>query len=190
MGHEAVIIGKQEQAVLADSEVLSLLEWMNHASAEADGKRAKLGRLLVEVSEKELYRELGFRSFDQWLQSRISQFGQLRRTQLYAHLFTARHLLPHVDEKQFEEIGINKARVVAEAIKTTGVAPSKAIIKAATDPKVTESKLRQLVTETYNLPEKPQEEGRWHDLGQLGTMYATEVSQLRKRASQAGTHYL
>jgi hypothetical protein len=171
---EAQIVDKAQQAALADAEVVSVLEWMNKATEDADCKKARLGRLLIEVSEKELYRELGFPSFDQWMKNRISRFKSLQRTQLYAHMFTARHLLPHVDEKTFEQIGINKAKVIAEAIKTTGVAPKEEIVRAASNPRVTEGQLRQMVVEAYNLPEDDKPKGRWRDLGQLGAIYAED----------------
>lgn len=172
---QIVELDQAERAAQADAEVTAILAWMNEAIENGSAKQARLGRLLLEVSERELYRVLGFSSFDRWLSDRTEKHGRLRRTQSYAYLMVARHLLPHVDEKQFEAIGINKARVIANAIKMTGLAPKPELIEAAARPEVTESQLRQQVVEAYSLPEPEVEDGHWYDLGVLGAIYATRA---------------
>ena len=148
-----------------DGEVTNILSWIDESLDTAGHKRARLGLLLLEVSQSELFRPLGFASFNGWLKDRVEKFPNLKRSQLYVHMGVAKYLLPHIDPGKLERMGISKAKEISDMIRLTGKYPDADIIEAAENRFTTIEQLRAMLHERYALPAEEKPEGEYYDFG-------------------------
>jgi hypothetical protein len=162
-----VLASQSEQLVAHPSSIFeqidSLIQNLLSAESRLDHGYAKLGLLLTEVSEQELWREAGFECFDDYLVETADKHHR-GRTMLW-HYFTAvREMKPYLTEGQMNEMGISKLGVLKKATKELGFPPNQEVIDTALDPKKTVSDVRKAVAQNHKLTE-PEQEGSWFDLG-------------------------
>jgi hypothetical protein len=121
----------------------------------------RLGYLCKEVEDAKywaLWNHPNFNAFVQEVGERIRK----KRTRIYNAISVARYLLPHTSETKLEDMGITNANSLATMVRTTGRAPSEAIVQAGIEKPVTEFKaLLQREFRVYDT--RPEE--RWRDLG-------------------------
>jgi hypothetical protein len=133
----------------------------------------RLGELLLRVRAKQFWllwtsaAGQKFRSFSDYIQSLHDRVHK-GRTQLYHCVGVAEKLLPFMDARQLEAMGISKATVLKEAVAQTGRRPSEEIIAKAVDPEVGIQELEAAVFEEQHV--KPAEKLRYW---KLGGFYAT-----------------
>ena len=169
-----------ERAQELDGKIRATLSWMDATKEEAKHRIAALGTWLLEVSEKELYRELGHASFHRYVHEVVQPFTNLGVTQLYACRSVVEQLASHASPEQIERIGISKAYELAQAVRRTGRAPGEQLLLAAETLPVAEFKAA--VAERFELregEEKPAHQ-KWIS---VGGFYATaEEAQEFERA--------
>lgn len=151
------------QPVTIFEQIDSLIQKLLSAEFGIDHGYAKLGLLLTEVSEQELWREAGYKSFDAYLEL-LSEKYHRGRTQLYHYFSSVREMRPYLTEGQMNEMGISKLGVLKKATKELGFPPNQEVIQTALDPKKTVSDVRKAVAQNHKLTEEEQQ-GTWYDLG-------------------------
>jgi hypothetical protein len=132
--------------------------------AELDHGYARLGVMLMEFEKTEGWRAHGFTGFDAFMEAMRTNFNRSRRT-LYGYLSVAKKLLPFLDEKTLNEIGISKALEIKYALSFTGRKLTPDIVTAACDPKVTVKQLRAVLHIELELPADERPSGTWFDCG-------------------------
>ena len=143
-------------------QIDSLIQKLLAAETKLDHGYAKLGLLLTEVSEKELWRG-AFPCFDDYLSSLCERFHR-GRTQIYTYFSSVREMRPYLSEEQMNKIGISKLNELKKTTKKLGFPPANEVIETALDPEKTVSDVRKSVAQNHNLT--PQEQnGTWLDLG-------------------------
>lgn len=162
-------------------QIDSLINRLLSKEGELDHGYAKLGLLLVEVSEQELWREAGFKSFDTYLSTLIERYHK-GRTQLYAFFTSVREMKPYLTEGQMNDMGITKLSELKKATKRLGFPPNNAVIDVALDPKATVSDVRKAVAQNHQLSPEEQK-GTWLDLG--GFMVSDEEKLVIREAFEA-----
>lgn len=150
-----------EQISIFD-QIDSLIQKLLAAESKLDHGYAKLGSLLVEVSEQELWRDK-FKSFDEYLNS-LSERYHRGRTMLYHYFSAVREMRPYLTEEQMNKMGISKLGVLKKATKELGFPPANSVIETALDPEKTVSDVRKSVTQNHKLTPQEQD-GTWFDLG-------------------------
>jgi hypothetical protein len=166
---EALAVRSQnEQPIQGESlsvfdQINVLIKKLLTAEASLDHGYAKLGMLLVEVSEQELWREAGYGSFDKYLLE-LSETYHRGRTQLYTYFSSVREMKPYLSEEQMNTMGISKLNVLKGATKKLGFPPNSTVIDVALDPKATVSEVRKALAQTHSLTEE-ESQGTWFDLG-------------------------
>lgn len=111
---------KRTPAVSAESQIKQLeklLAEQNKANADSSARRAKFATTLRAVYEafeqKPAQTEIrGFKTFDALVTHLSANFGMHRR-QIYKHLTVSRALAGKLAEKDLEDVGIEKAYVLA-----------------------------------------------------------------------------
>ena len=161
---------EQSTGTLIQGEVVSVFDQINVliqklllAESNLDHGYAKLGLLLTEVSEQELWRGAGYKSFDTYLKE-LSETYHRGRTQLYAYFSSVREMKPYLSEDQMNTMGISKLNVLKGATKKLGFPPNNDVISVALDPKATVSEVRKAIAQTHSLTEE-ETQGTWYDLG-------------------------
>jgi len=144
-------------------QIDSLIQKLLSAEFGLDHGYAKLGLLLTEVSEQELWREAGYKSFDTYLELLSDKYHR-GRTQLYHYYSSVREMRPYLTEGQMNEMGISKLGVLKKATKELGFPPNNDVIETALDPKKTVSDVRKAVAQNHKLTQEEQT-GTWFDLG-------------------------
>ncbi len=140
-----------------------LIQGLLVRESQLDHGYARLGMLLVEVSEQELWREKGYKSFDSYLLEKCEQFHR-GRTQIYSYYSSVREMKPYLSEDQMNTMGISKLNVLKGATKKLGFPPNSDVISVALDPKATVSEVRKAIAQTHSLTEE-ETQGTWYDLG-------------------------
>lgn len=155
---------------IIEPEIVSVFEQIDALIRETvasefrlDKRYAKLGVLLTEVSEKELWRDTEFKSFDEYVNSLAERYHR-GRTQLYAIFAAVREMRPYLNEDQMNKMGISKLGVLKKATKELGFPPNADVIETALDPAKTVSDVRKSVAQNHKLTE-PEQQGTWLDLG-------------------------
>jgi len=168
--NEAIQVLHSQSEQIVQGEVVTVFEQINvlikkllTAEASLDHGYAKLGMLLTEVSEQELWREAGYGSFDKYLLE-LSETYHRGRTQLYAYFSSVREMKPYLTEDQMNVMGISKLNVLKGATKKLGFPPNSSVIDVALDPKATVSEVRKAIAQTHSLTEE-ESQGTWFDLG-------------------------
>jgi hypothetical protein len=144
-------------------QIDSLIQKLLSAEFGIDHGYAKLGLLLTEVSEQELWREAGYKSFDAYLELLSDKYHR-GRTMLYHYFSAVREMKPYLTEEQMNEMGISKLGVLKKATKELGFPPNNEVIQTALDPKKTVSDVRKAVAQNHKLTPEEQQ-GTWLDLG-------------------------
>lgn len=183
---EIVHLGTGEIVTLRE-QIEGLLEAIGEDELRLATSYARLGRLLCEVGETEKWRGWGYESFGKYIQF-IGNRIHRERSQIYASITAAKHLLPLVSESDLEAVGISKAIDLQKFVKQSGRNPARVMItispeeklafKFDTDeisllefakhPDVSGKRLHAAVLEA--LYEKGEVKGTWFD---LGGFYAT-----------------
>lgn len=161
----AIEIAPSARAQELDGKVRGTLAWMDATKEEAKHRIAALGTWLREISEKQLYRELGYPSVHRYMLGVVTPFANVKPTQLYACMSVAEHLLSHASPEQIERIGISNAYVLANAIRLTGRVPGEQLLLQAEALRGDE--FRAAVAERFELregEEKPPNQA-WFDPG-------------------------
>jgi len=144
-------------------QIDSLINRLLSKEGELDHGYAKLGLLLVEVSEQELWREAGFKSFDTYLSTLIEKYHK-GRTQMYCYFTSVREMKPYLTEGQMNDMGISKLSELKKATLKLGFPPNNEVIEIAVDPKKTVSDVRKAIAQNHQLTVEEQQ-GTWFDLG-------------------------
>lgn len=144
-------------------QIDSLINRLLTKESDLDHGYAKLGLLLVEVSEQELWREAGFKSFDTYLTTVIEKYHK-GRTQMYAIFTSVREMRPYLTEGQMNDMGITKLNQLKKATAKLGFPPNNAVMKIALDPKSTVADVRKAVAQNHQFTEE-EAKGTWFDLG-------------------------
>lgn len=144
-------------------QIDSLINRLLTKESDLDHGYAKLGLLLVEVSEQELWREAGFKSFDTYLTTVIEKYHK-GRTQMYAIFTSVREMRPYLTEGQMNDMGITKLNQLKKATAKLGFPPNNAVMEVALDPKSTVADVRKAVAQNHQFTEE-EAKGTWFDLG-------------------------
>lgn len=144
-------------------QIDSLISCLLTKESDLDHGYAKLGLLLVEVSEQELWREAGFKSFDTYLTTVIEKYHK-GRTQMYAIFTSVREMRPYLTEGQMNDMGITKLNQLKKATAKLGFPPNNAVMEIALDPKSTVADVRKAVAQNHQFTEE-EAKGTWFDLG-------------------------
>lgn len=171
----------QGQVVSIFEQIEMMIQGILTREVALDHGYAHLGGLLVQVSEQELWREAGFKSFDKYLEQ-LSEKYHRGRTQLYAYFSSVREMRPYLSETQMNEIGISKLNVLKGATKKLGFPPNSEVIEVALDAKSTVSDVKKKIAQTHQLNEEEQE-GTWFELG--GFFVTPEEKLVLKEAFEA-----
>lgn len=152
------------EAQQARDQIYGHLDKLVAAQVGLERGFAHLGALLCDFKAREVWRPLGFVSFDIFLGDLYTRY-RLRKSQLYSYLTVAEQLLPHYSAEALEEMGISKALEIKRAVKANNnKALPDTIIAAARKGETTTRELRVLIGETMNLPDD-REQGAWFDFG-------------------------
>jgi hypothetical protein len=89
----------------------------------------RLGALVLEVEQKKFWYLWGSTSYHNYIYD-LGKKILKGHTQIYNAVSVARHLLPHVNEKDLEDMGITNANALARVVRITGQAPSEGIVEA------------------------------------------------------------
>lgn len=152
----------QGEIVPVLEQIDTLIQRLLAAESNLDHGYAKLGMLLTDVSEQELWRE-DFQSFDQYLSSLTEKYHR-GRTSLYQYFSAVREMRPYLSEEQMNVMGISKLSVLKKATRELGFPPNTAVMETALDPQTTVSDVRKAVAQNHKLTPEEQE-GTWYDLG-------------------------
>jgi len=152
----------QGEVVSVFDQINVLIQKLLVAESNLEHGYAKLGLLLTEVSEQELWREK-YKSFDIYLKE-LSETYHRGRTQLYAYFSSVREMKPYLTEEQMNTMGISKLNVLKGATKKLGFPPNADVISVALDEKSTVSEVRKAIAQTHQLTEE-ETQGTWYDLG-------------------------
>jgi hypothetical protein len=162
-----------EEIVLAPEwlreEIYNQLEEIMNAEQGLEHGYARFASLIVRFKKTEAWRDLGYRSFDAFMEELKERYHR-GRTQLYNYVGVAEKLLPLVSEKTLNEIGISKAIELKRAVSSGGKI-TESVIETARNPKTTIKELRAILQGAYNLPEN-ERPGTWFDFG--GTYLTAE----------------
>lgn len=122
----------------------------------------RLGVMLLDFKQREVWQELGYASFDAFMGELVTRY-QRGRTALYSYLGVAEKLLPIIDADSLEEMGIGKAMEIKRALKhANGKAIPEDIITDARLAEKTIADIRADLAKAFNIA--PLEKGRWYDL--------------------------
>jgi len=161
------IVSSQSEHLAEHSTIFeqidSLINRLLSKEGELDHGYAKLGLLLVEVSEQELWREAGFKSFETYLSTLIEKYHK-GRTQMFAFFTSVREMKPYLTEEQMNDMGITKLSELKKATKKLGFPPNTAVMDVAMDPRSTVSDVRKAIAQNHQFTEEEQK-GTWLDLG-------------------------
>lgn len=147
-----------------------LQQTMQHAKALKHGF-ARIGKLLNDIEENKYYREVqDCESMGDYMEL-VSEKFDMGPRQLYAYRSVVDALLPTgATEEQINDMGINKAGVLARAVKVNPKAASTAIVAAAIKSTTTADDLNKLLFTKHKVPVP--EKGTWFNLFADG-FYAT-----------------
>ena len=153
--------------------VIYQAENLAEAEGECESGYAKLGWMILEVAELQLWR-LTYTTFREYLRS-VATVSKRSAAQLHQYFLTVRDLSDTFSLAQLETMGISKA-VRLRAAKDYAIVLPKVIVDAALDPKVTIKELKKVISVTLKMPE---EEGDWMDLECEFMVTPEQVKQLR-----------
>jgi hypothetical protein len=162
-------------------EINSLMSGLIRREADLDLGWVRLGVLLNEVSEQEMWREKGYKSFDAYLKEVCDKYHR-GRTQTYFYFSSVREMKPYLSETQMNTMGISKLNVLKKATKELGFPPNNEVIQTALDPESTVSDVRKKVAQEHKLTPEEQT-GTWFDLG--GFMVSEEEKMVLESAFEA-----
>jgi len=143
-------------------QIDSLINKLLSAEKGLERGYAKFGLLLTEVSERELWREAEFKSFDKYLETLQEKYHR-GRTMLWSYFSAVREMKPYLSEEQMDKMGISKLGVLKKATKQLGFPPNQEVIDTALDPEKTVSDVRKSVAQNHKLAETEQD-GIWFEL--------------------------
>lgn len=153
----------QGQVVDIFEQIELMIQGILTRENQLDHGYAHLGGLLVQVSEQELWREAGFKSFDKYLEQ-LSEKYHRGRTQLYAYFSSVREMRPYLSETQMNEIGISKLNVLKGATKKLGFPPNNEVIDVALDANSTVSDVKKKIAQEHQFTEEEQQDTQWFEL--------------------------
>lgn len=144
------------------------LDRISQAEAGLENGYVQLGTLLLKFKSEESWRDLGYKGFDAFLSELYTRFRK-RQSQLYQYTTVAEKLLPHIDGKILDEIGISKAIELKRALKYSSKPPREVltddVIATARDSKKTIKELRALLQCANHLPPDEKLQMSWTDFG-------------------------
>jgi hypothetical protein len=160
------LVPPDEQADAAKTAVYGLVEETCRHYNETQQSFVKLGVMLDIVREKQFWREWGFKSIGEFMDS-IKEIG---RASLYHYAQVARTLGPLVDENKLVQMGLKDADVLMAFPRQKRKLPDE-FVDRALDPNVTSDQLHAEVVEALGGP--PPEEHKYYTM----TYYATKEGQ-------------
>jgi len=152
----------ETEAITIFDQIDDLIQKLLAAEDKLEHGYAKLGLLLTEVSEKELWREAGFPSWSKYMESLQAKYHR-GKTQLWRYFSSVREMRPYLKEEQMNQMGISKLDVLKKATQQLGFPPNSEVIKEALDPTKTVSDVRKSVAQNHNLTQEEQS-GTWYEL--------------------------
>ena len=144
-------------ATMALHKVELLLTEVAGQEASLDYNWVKLSVALEEVQVKEYWRGK-YNSFGAYLKETCEKYKR-GRSQMYNYIAVAHQLLPVVTEDQIIQMGIAKAQLLADSMKTQGSFPTEALTIALEAGKTAEN-----VKEALFKGANKEEKGEWYPL--------------------------
>lgn len=135
--------------------------------AKLEQSWVRLGALLLEFKNKNLWQQLGYKTFDVFM-GELREKTQRGRTQLYSYLGIAEYFLPIIDARTLENIGATKAFEMKRQAKLAGKPVPEEIVLAAKD--LSTKELRARLAQAFHIQEEPS--GAWFDF--QGTYFTAE----------------
>jgi len=125
--------------------------------------RTKIGIFLNDVQDKKVWKDWGYKSYGDFLES-IAPMVEKGRTSLYNYAGVAKQLLPYIPPEELPEVGITKARALATAVKkNNGKRPSDTLLNAAKSPAISVEEMHQLIQDNFGAREEA-DNGPWRNL--------------------------
>lgn len=172
---EAIQVVGNDAAALALLKVESLLKKLVEAEDMLDRGWAEFGALLADVKRNK-YWQGEYASFNAYLSS-LKEKCNLKRGQLYAYAGAAEDLIQGgVSVDQLNAMGITKAGLLRESIKTTGTNPPEDVVAEAVKSETTIQELRKLLFDRRLIGAEPEHEGMtFMDLSFYATAEVREI---------------
>jgi hypothetical protein len=124
----------------------------------------RIGRYLQEVSEKNYYRAYGYDRFGDYRKALETKFDR-KRAQMYGYKGVVEQLTGIVEDADLEKIGIEKAKVMARAVRNSGRVIDAYSIELAKDPKSRVEDVRADLEGKKMLAKGEKVPGSWFDMG-------------------------
>lgn len=160
MSEELAVIHQAVDSSIFE-QIESLIQKNLSAERTLDKGYAKLGLLLVEVSDKELWRE-SYQSFNTYLEELTDKYHR-GRTMLYKYFSAVREMKPYLTEEQMDKMGISKLDTLKRATKELGFPPNNEVLQIALDSETTNSDVRKAISQHHKLAPEEQA-GTWYEL--------------------------
>ena len=158
-----VLVGEEEQAArFVKASIDSVLDAIYNNETSLASNYINLGLLLTEVKSNKYWMAWDYESFGDYMDS-VKEKIKKGRTQLYHILSVTEKLLPLVDEKTLQKIGITKAIELNKCVKATGKLPE-TLLEMATSDKVGVDELKAATFKVIN-PNGEEYKGTYYDFG-------------------------
>lgn len=123
-----------------------------------------VGRYLRDVSQNGWYRLYGYQRFGDYLQWIIDTFHRERST-VYGWIGAAKQLDAYVNDSDLDQIGIEKAKLMAKAARASGRIITPEIITLAKNPKSRIADVRAHLEREKMIDKGEKPRGSWFDFG-------------------------
>lgn len=145
-------------------DALGLVNKHAREMADVDAKQergyAHLGRLLLEVSDLQLWR-VQYETFRDYLAT-VSEISKRTVAQLQRYFLTVRDLSDCFSLDDLEAMGITKAMMLRAAKDYAIILPD-TVVQAALDQKVTSKELKKIIGVALKMPSDNADPLDWHD---------------------------
>lgn len=132
-----------------------LIDKISRAEILLEFGYVKLGLLLTEVSEGDLWRGFSdengvpYKNFNDYILE-VGRKCKRGRSQLYNYFTTVRELKPFLSEEKIAELGISKAKLLKAATKQSGALPAETILEQISSPETTIEDTKKILAESGN----------------------------------------
>lgn len=137
-----------------------LLDKSMKAKFSLDCQMMDLGLYLNEIRKTMAWKDAGYENYGKFIDAMEAKCDR-GRTSLYGYAFIARELADQTTPELLLQMGINKARVLAQTSQAIGTNLKPETFETAAKPHITEQQLKQIVSETYCLVTPPEELSTW-----------------------------
>ena len=162
-GHNAEALQPWSESDRVRGQIYSELEGSTLAAFKLEQSWTRLGVLLSEFKQKELWRHYSeYQTYDDFIHELGERFKR-GRTILYGYVGAVEALLPIMTAEKIEQMGISKALELKRAMKQLNGKPLPEAVIASALSGSTAKELRADIGKALNAA--PDEKGTWLDLG-------------------------